>query len=299
MNKVKKFFQKKQISVFSIISFIFLFAYAISLIFPLLWSLMTSFKDYYNDYLVNSFGWPKKFVFENYITIFQHFIAPMETADGLEVEVGMGVMLLNSIWYSLGTAIVSTITSFLVGYVVARFRFKFCEIIYTVIILQMIIPTVGTLPSELRMAQSLGLYNTVYGMLFMKSYVTGLYFLSFYAALRVIPKDFAEAAYLDGAGNFRVMVSIMLPMASGVFSTVLLLNFIAFWNDYQTPMIYMPSFPTLAYGLWYYVNGSYDLETSTVPMKLGGCMLMAMPLLIIFIIFQKKLLGNVSIGGLK
>ena len=299
-SKLKNFFQKHPISVFAIISFVFLFAYAVSLIFPLLWSLMTSLKSY-NDYVIfenNGLGWPAKLEFSNYVTIFSKFVAPMETEYGDE-NVGIAVMALNSLWYAVGTSIVSTMASFLVGYVVARFKFKFCGIIYTVVILQMIIPTVGTLPSELRIAQSLHLYNTVHGMLFMKSYVTGLYFLSFYAALRVIPKDYTEAAYLDGAGNFRVMFNIMLPMASGIFSTVLLLNFIAFWNDYQTPLIYMPSFPTLAFGLWYYVNGSFDLETSNTPMQLGGCMLMAIPLLTIFFIFQKKLLGNVSIGGLK
>ena len=297
-NVFKNLFRKRKVSIFAIVSFIFLVAYAVSLIFPLLWSLMTSFKEYFNDYLENGFGWPKALYYQNYITIFQKFTAPVETEYGEEF-VGIGVMVLNSIWYALGTSIVSTMASFLVGYVVARFKFKFCEVIYTVVILQMIIPTVGTLPSELRVAQSLHLYNTVYGMLFMKSYVTGLYFLSFYAALRVIPKDYAEAAYLDGAGNFRVMFNIMLPMASGVFSTVLLLSFIAFWNDYQTPMIYMPSFPTLAFGLWHYVNGSFDLETSNTPMQLGGCMMMAIPLLVLFCAFQKKLLGNVSLGGLK
>ena len=296
---MKKFQIKKvSIPVFAIISFLFLLAYSISLLFPILWSLMTSFKDNF-DYLLNSFGWPEKFYFENYQTIIKYFVAPAEMANGLEKKVGISVMLVNSLWYAIGTSIVSSLASFLVGYVVARFRFKFCEVIYTIVILQMIIPTVGTLPSELRMAQALNLYNTIHGMLFMKSYVTGLYFLSFYAALRVIPKDYAEAAYLDGAGNFRVMVNIMLPMASGVFSTIILLSFIAFWNDYQTPLIYMPSYPTLAFGLWHFVNGSYALETSSVPMKLGGCMLMAIPLLLIFVIFQKKLLGNVSLGGLK
>jgi N-acetylglucosamine transport system permease protein len=163
----------------------------------------------------------------------------------------------------------------------------------------MIIPTVGTLPSEIAIADSLKLYNTVYGMLFMKSYVTGLYFLSFYASLRVIPKDYEEAAYLDGAGNFRVMLNIMLPMASGVFSTVFLLNFIGYWNDYQTPMIYMPGYPTLAYGLYYLCNVPRNDIDSSVPMQLAGCTLMAVPLLLLFTTCHKKLLGNVSLGGLK
>ena len=110
-----------------------------------------------------------------------------------------------------------------------------------------------------------------------------------------------EAAYLDGASNFRVMWSVILPMSLGIFSTVFLLNFITFWNDYQTPHIYMPTFPTLAYGLWNYTcgDGSYEADTSSTPMQLGGCMMMAIPLLIIFFIFQKKLLGKVSLGGLK
>ena len=85
----------------------------------------------------------------------------------------------------------------------------------------------------------------------------------------------------------------------GVFFTIVLLNFIAFWNDYQTPMIYIPSYPTLAYGLYYYVSGSFEQETSSVPMRLAGCVMVAIPLFIIFIAFQKKLLGGVSMGGLK
>ena len=265
---------------------------------PLIWSFFTSFKGRI-DYRLNPIGLPKNWEFL-YDDVLKQFRAPI-TKNNITTEggAGLGVMIVNSMWYALGTSFVSTTVSFLVGYVVARFRFKFCNVIYTVVILQMIIPTVGTLPSEIAIAQSLGLYNTIYGMLFMKSYVTGLYFLSFYAALRVIPKDYAEAAYLDGAGNFRVMFNIMLPMASGIFSTILLLNFIAFWNDYQTPLIYMPSFPTLAFGLWNYVNGSFDLETSNTPMQLGGCMLMAVPLITLFCVFQKKLLGNVSLGGLK
>ncbi len=286
------------ISPIAIISFIFLFAYAVSLLFPLLWSLMTSFKGYI-DYLTNPFGWPKEFKFSNYLTVIEHFIAPASSTDEPTRNVGISTMLFNSLWYALGTSFVSSVVSYLVAYVVSRFHFKFCGIIYIVVILQMIIPTVGTLASEIRIAQMLHIYNTVYGMLFMKSYVTGVYFLSFYAALKVIPKDYTEAAYLDGASNFQVMIKVMLPMVMGVFSTVFIISFINFWNDYQTPFVYMPSYPTLAYGLWHYCNGSYDYTTSTVPMQLGGCMLMAVPLFILFILFHKKLLGNISVGGLK
>ena len=291
-----KFFKEKRrgFPVFEVVSFLVLFAYAVSLLLPLLWSLMSSFKGNI-DYLKDSFGFPTKFV-NNYKDVFDRFIVPIQNTDGTTRDAKFGEMVLNSAWYAFGTSFVSTCVSFLVAYVVARFKFKFCNVIYTIVILQMIIPTVGTLPSELRISNALGLYDTPYGMLFMKSYVTGLYFLSFYAALRVIPRDYEEAAHLDGAGNFVVMLRIMIPMISGVFTTVLLLTFITFWNDYQTPLIYMPSYPTLAFGLWHYINVD---SKGSVPMKLSGCMLMAVPLFIIFIAFQKKLMGNVSLGGLK
>lgn len=293
-SKEKKF----SVPVFEIISFVVLLAYAISLALPLIWSFFTSFKGRI-DYRLNPVGLPETWEFL-YDDVLKQFRAPI-TKNNITTEGGatLGIMFANSMWYSIGTSFVSTTVSFLVGYVVARFRFKICDAIYTVVILQMIIPTVGTLPSEIAMAQNLGLYNTIYGMLFMKSYVTGLYFLSFYAALRVIPKDYEEAAYLDGAGNFRVMLNIMLPMASGVFGTIFLLNFIGFWNDYQTPMVYMPGYPTLAYGLYYLCNVPRNDIDSSVPMQLAGCMLMAIPLLGLFMACHKKLLGNVSLGGLK
>ena len=293
-------FKKKEIDLtpFAIISFVFLLAYTVSLMLPLIWSFFTSFKGRI-DYRLNPIGLPKKWEFL-YDDVLRQFRAPI-TKNNITTEggAGLGIMIVNSIWYAIGTSLVSTTVSFLVGYVVARFHFKFCNVIYTVVILQMIIPTVGTLPSEIAIAQGLGLYNTIYGMLFMKSYVTGLYFLSFYASLRVIPKDYEEAAYLDGAGNFRVMLNIMLPMASGVFGTIFLLNFIGFWNDYQTPMVYMPGYPTLAYGLYYLCNVPRNDIDSSVPMQLAGCMLMAIPLLMLFMACHKKLLGNVSLGGLK
>ena len=133
----------------------------------------------------------------------------------------------------------------------------------------------------------------------MKTYVTGMYFLIFYSTFKGIPRDYSEAAWMDGANNISVLIRIMIPMVKGVFGTIMLLCFISLWNDYQTPMIYMPNHPTLAYGLYYYVNGSYNPETSNVPLQLAGCMFMAVPLILLFCIFHKRLLSDVTTGGLK
>ena len=115
---------------------------------------------------------------------------------------------------------------------------------------------------------------------------------------RGIPKDFADAAYIDGASEWQVLFRIMMPMARNTLFTVILLNFIGYWNDYQTPLLYIPSYPTMAYGLYLFSNDTTN-ALSTVPMKITGCMIMMLPILVLFLFFHKRLIGNLSMGGLK
>ncbi|MGN1077294.1 MAG: ABC transporter permease subunit, partial [Candidatus Gallimonas sp.] len=125
------------------------------------------------------------------------------------------------------------------------------------------------------------------------------YFLVFYAQLRAFPKDYSEAAYIDGAGNFTVMMRIIFPLVRGTFFTVTLLLFINSWNDYTTPMLYMPNVPTLSYGLYYYTFVLKNSSTQSFPMRMAGCIVMMLPILAVFLVFHKRLIGNVSMGGIK
>ena len=113
-----------------------------------------------------------------------------------------------------------------------------------------------------------------------------------------IPESFSEAAKIDGAGNFTIMVTIMLPLVKTTFSTIFLIYFINFWNDYQTPLLYMPNRPTISYGLYRFGN-SVNAELSSVPMQIMGSMLVFIPILLVFTLFSKKMMGNISMGGLK
>lgn len=300
-NKNKKFFNfesfRRTGSVFGIISLIVLLAYAVSLFIPFVWAFITSCRDYL-DFRING-GWamPDPWV-NNYAKVFEFFQAKVQ-AGGTDRFVEIPEMVFNSIVYALGGAIIGCVTSLLVAYIVAKYNFKFCKVIYAIIIIQMILPIVGSLPSELRMARSLGLYDKLLGMWVMKTHVSGLYFLVFLGTFKQIPKEYAEAAQIDGANNFLIMVKIMIPTISGSIFTVILLQFIGLWNDYQTPLLYMPTHPTIAYGLQLYTTGNFEAETANTPMRLAGCIVVAIPLLIIYLAFQKRLLGNITVGGLK
>lgn len=283
--KIQK--KKWKINVFMTVSFIVLFTYLLMILFLLLWAGMSSFKDP-DGILGSPFKLPTKWLVENYLLVLEIF---NENNDANIIE-----MFGNSLLYAFGSALLQMLSCMLTAYIVARFDFKFCKLLYTIVIVTMIIPIVGSLPSELRVMRALNIDDTMIGAWMMKSYFIGLYFLIFHAAFKMVPNAYAEAAYLDGAGNFTVMTRIMIPFVKGTMSTVLLLNFITFWNDYQTPLVYIPSWPTISLGLYRVVG---DQQKTDLPMQFAACMIVAIPLIIVFICFQNRLLGNITTGGLK
>lgn len=288
---------KTEKSVLWIIIGILLFIYSVSLFLPMLWGLISSFKSSI-DFTLNPFGMPRKWMFENYSTIIEYFKIDVMRTGG-QWSVYIPEMILNSVLYALGSALIQAFIQFITAYAASRFDFKIGKVLYTIVILAMIVPIIGSDASALAVASFLGLRDSIIGMWVMKSYFLGMYFLVFYETLRAFPKDYAEAAYLDGAGNLSVMVRIMAPLSATTFFTITLLLFVQYWNDYTTPMLFMPNVPTLSYGLYYFSLHNTITEINTVPMKLGACMMMLVPTLIIFVAFHNKLLSNVTVGGVK
>ena len=277
-----------------------LILYSVSLLLPILWGLSTSLKTDLDFYL-NPFwlpdGWFWNWQWSNYSYAFMNFVVKVEAGAGFRI-IYMEEMFLYTILYAFGCAFFQSFVCCVVAYMVVKFDYFFSKVIYTVVIVAMILPIVGSLPSEIQMSRALGFFDTIWGMWIMKSHFLGMYFLVFHAMFRGIPKEFADAARVDGAGNFQVLFNIMMPLVRNTLFTVILLNFIGYWNDYQVPLIYLPSYPTIAYGL-YLFNFSTINSLSTIPMKITGCMIMMLPILIVFLIFRNRLIGNISIGGLK
>ena len=164
----------------------------------------------------------------------------------------------------------------------------------------MIIPIVGSLPAEITLSKTLGLYNHIYGMWIMKANFLGMYFLIFLAAFNSISMTYTEAAKIDGANNMSIMLKIIFPLVKNVIFTIILINFITYWKDYQTPMIYLNAYPTVTYGLFRVIfDSSSSAGMVSVPIRMTASIIVVMPLIIIFIIFQKRLLGNLTMGGIK
>ena len=280
----------------TILVFALLVLYALTLFIPFFWALITSFKGNL-DYLGNQLGFPSKWHFENIITALNYFYVPINTGSDIKTYY-IESMLLFSLLYSVGSSFFATLTACIAAYATARFDFKFNKVVYGIVVVTMTLPIVGNLPSELQFLKAFGMYDSIWGMWICKANFLGLYYLVFYASFRSVPKDYSEAAYIDGASNFRVMASVILPLVASTFMTVMLIRFVEFWNDYTVTLTYMPSIPTLAYGLYAYSFSTVP-EISNTPMRLAGCFSLIIPILIVFIAGHKRLMGNISMGGIK
>ena len=270
--------------------------YAIVLLVPLVWGIYTSFKTPHN-FTEDPIGLPNPWSLQNFSNVMKEFSFKFYE-NGQQYETTLLGMYINSFLYSFGTSFISTATCCAVAYVTAIFSWKFSKIIYSLVVVIMIVPIVGSLPAQLNLLRALRFYDSMLGIYATSFSFAGIGYLLFFAAFQQTSKGYIEAGKIDGASNLHIMLQLMLPMVWGIFFTLFLQSFIGKWNDYQTAMLYLPSYPTVAQGIYSFSFSSVG-TIANVPSKLTGCMLLLLPVLIIFILFNKKLLINVSIGGMK
>lgn len=290
-NNKKKF----HANAFDITTFIILSLYTIGLLLLIFWALMTSFKVD-DNYLRDPVGWPKVFSFENYINVFE-YMRVLVTKNGKQTYVYIEKMLLYSVLYAGGCALIQTFVTALVAYLTSKYDCLVSKIVHYTVIVTMILPIVGNMSSMIQVLRALHLYDTMLGMYVMKFGYANIYYLIFYAAFKRIPKDYTEYALVEGASHPRIMFRIMFPMVASLLGTVALLLFINYWNDYQVPYVYLPSMPTAALGLYATLNVNTSINET--PFKIASGILVFIPIFIVFMIFRNKIMSNIDEGGIK
>lgn len=305
----------KRINPLALILFLLLTVYAISLIFVLVWGFISSLKSHldFGD-MGNVMGLPNpefsasEMQFGNYIDRFNHFrvqIGDNSYYSALFGRVNLrggfanfSDMLFNTLVYAILCPIIHSFTTLTGAYLCAKFKYKFCDFLYAFLLAIMALPIVGSAPATMQVLRDLGLFGSYAGMVALKLNFTGLYFFVFYAFMQGLSDTYIEAAEIDGASQFHIFIHIIVPLSSKMLFTVFLLEFIACWNDYQTPYLYFPNMPTLAYGVVRETQGGKGAYTY-IPMKTTLSMILALPILFLFISCKNVILGNMTMGGLK
>lgn len=273
------------------IAFIVFMIYAISLLFPFVWMLLNSFRnvDEWQHLTSMKDYWsiPKNWTLNNYISIIK---------DGIGDESILSMIGYSFLFTFLGT-IINVFFSACAAYCVSKYDFPGKKIIYGLAIFAMVVPIVGTLPAQVRFMEILYLDDSIIGVLFLYSGAFGFNFILLHSSFESVSWSYAEAAQMDGAGHFYIFFKVMIPMCKGPIISCCILQAITLWNDYSTPFLFAGSYKTLAVGLQ---SIQAQLETaSDAPLIFASMIISIIPVLILYILFQKKIIENTVAGGLK
>ena len=162
-----------------------------------------------------------------------------------------------------------------------------------------IFPIVGGLASSLQVSHFLGRYDNLLMMCITGAHpFTGLGLLIQMGFYEAIPKEMMEAAQIDGANHWQTFINIHFPVILPTFFLYYMLAIFGSWNDYQTPLVWLPSYPNVALGIYQF---QYDAAkyAATLPQVLAGFVYMSIPTVVFYFLNQELLTSRMVMAGLK
>ena len=283
-------------NIFIATVFVLLALFVLFTLILLFWGLSISlrtYEDIYESKIGLPKGWPWEWEWRNYSAAFSDIGVRIPKQHR---NAQLGELFYNTIIYSVSGALFSAFVPCVAAYVCAKFDYKFSRFIYALVVFTMALPIVGALPSQMQVMDTLRLHDTIHGVVIMQSGFAGMYFLVYYGVFKAYPQGYIEAAEIDGASDLKIFLKIVLPMVKTTFFTIALLRFIGLWNDYQTIMIFMPTYPTAAIGMYQF---NFLGQNASLSSKISGSMLLILPIIVLFFVFHDKLMGNLTMGGMK
>ena len=270
-----------------------------SLLIILAWQFYTSVKPPI-EYFENSFAFPKKFRWENFKEAYGFLNIELLSPSRGYIIYGFWDMMTVSIIWAFGIPFVSLFYTLMVSYVMSKYRWKGRDFFYALGIFLMIMPIYGGTGMGMIIRKAIGMYDNLFlTILLSPGYCfSGMWFMLFYAAWKAIPMDYSEAAFIDGAGHCRTMFMIMMPMMIPTFAAVFLMNFLSTWNDYNTFLLWLPSYANLSYGMYLFQEDAANYGAA-IPQIMAGFIICMVPTTILFACSQKLIASKLTIGGLK
>jgi N-acetylglucosamine transport system permease protein len=290
--------KKEKISsgkLYKIFVYVALITLAISIIVPVIWVFMSSLKTN-AEFQGSPWSLPASFYIQNFIDAFE--------------KANMAEYFLNSVIVTALGLFLLVIIALPASYVLARFDFKGKKLINTAFMGGLFINVNYIVVPIFLMLTSWDdvVYDIIGDFFFLDNIVVlaivyaataipfTVYLLSSY--FRTLPKAYEEAAFIDGCGYFKTMMKVMTPMAKPSIITVILFNFLAFWNEYIIALTLMPgASKTLPVGLVTLSKG--QMAAANYGQLYAGLVIVMLPTLILYIMVQKKLTQGMTLGGLK
>ena len=262
-----------------------LMIYSAIVVVPFIWTIYTSFKTA-REFYANPWALPRQIQFSNYMNAFK--------------KAKMGDYFLNSVIITALTLLVGTVLSIATAYVIARFKNRYTKFLKNLFMAAFLIPGIfGLIPLFLLM-NTLHLLDNRFGLVLV--YSTGTLAFSIFVMVGFfssISKEYEESAYIDGCTYYGILFRIIVPMGKSAIITVTIFNFLGIWNEF----IYALTFITSDFKRTLPVGLANLMEIQRYATDWGalfaGLVIVMIPTLLFYIIFQKKITSGLNTGGLK
>jgi len=249
---------------------------------PLLWMLAASLMPAGE---ANSYPprlWPSAVTFEHYAALF--------------TRLDLARYLLNSALLAGAVTLISLLINSMAGYAFAKFRFRYRDRLFRGLLAAMVIPAqVAMLPLFL-LLKEFGLINTYWGVIVpgMAS-IFGIFLIRQY--LLAIPDSLLDAARMDGAGEFRIYWSLILPLCRPILVTLAIFTFLGAWNDFMWPLIVLTD--SDRYTLPVALANLLGEHVQDTELMMAGSVLTVLPVMLLFVVLQKYYIAGIMLGGMK
>ncbi len=250
---------------------------------PLAWMVLTSLKTC-EQLTTDPFSWwPQPWRWENYV----------EAVTAIPFV----RYLANSLLLCLGSVAGTLVSCSLVAYGFARVRWPGRDLVFALLIATMLLPWQVTMVPRFLVIRELGLYDSLAALIVPKFLGEAFYIFLLRQFFLTVPQEMIDAARVDGCSELGVLVRVMLPLARPALATVALLEFVAAWNDYGGPLLYLndPQRFPLAYGLEQFVSA----HSSEMNLLLAAATLFTLPIVVLFLLAQRTFVRGITTTGLK
>ena len=274
--------QKKMSVSKKIINYIVLIIVALVFMFPLIWMVVSSFKN--DVQIFTDISSMKAFVPTFMEDIFINYKQVVQKLPLLQA-------MLHSFGYISVIILISLIVNSMAGYAFARLKFPKKNLIFSIILAVMIIPAQTVMLPQFSIIYKMGFTNSYMGLI-LPAIASPMYIFLFRQQFLGIPESIEEAAKLDGASQVRIFFQLIVPLAKPIYATVIILQFIALWNDFVWPVMVISD--TSKQTVQMALSSLFNIKPVNYGNVMAGLTIVTIPVLILFLALQKYYVAGVA-----
>lgn len=276
---------KRRRRAFNVFIYVMLALWAVMVLFPFYWMILTSFKSYssYNSEYVPKFFTLSPTI-QNYIDAF--------------TAVPLAKYFLNTLIFTVITTAIMLVVTILAAYAFARMNFPGKNLVFSLFLALMMIPSELVVITNFTTITNLDMRNTFVGLI-LPSVTSVFYIYLLKENFAQVPDELYYAAKVDGTSDFKYLCRIMIPICRPTVITVTILKVIECWNSYVWPRLITddPNYYLVSNGIQEIRENGFGREN--IPAMMAAVVVISIPLIIIFLIFRNKIMEGVSRGGTK